>query len=122
MRSILGTACTPKSEGGLGYRAVVVNFRGCAGVELTSAQFYSAGHTDDIRSALLYISSKYPRAPLLGVGFSLGAGVLTRYLGEEGAASRLKAGCVLACVSEDAPTSFCVLLILILIIAVEHHS
>ncbi len=44
----------------------------------------SAGHTHDIRTALLYLSAKYPRAPLLGVGFSLGAGVLTRYVGEEG--------------------------------------
>lgn len=58
----------------------------------------SAGHTDDIRSALLYISAKYPKAPLLGVGFSLGANVLTRYVGEEGVNSRLKAAAVLACV------------------------
>ena len=29
MRSILAPACTPPDEGGLGYRAVVVNFRGC---------------------------------------------------------------------------------------------
>ncbi|KAG8954249.1 hypothetical protein FRC04_000472 [Tulasnella sp. 424] len=97
IRSILATACAPKSEGGLGARAVVVNFRGCCGVPLTSPQFYSAGHTDDIRSALLYISAKYPKAPLLGVGFSLGANVLTRYVGEEGGNSRLKTAVVLAC-------------------------
>lgn len=29
IRSILAGACAPKSKGGLGYRAVVVNFRGC---------------------------------------------------------------------------------------------
>jgi predicted alpha/beta-fold hydrolase len=29
VRSILAPACTPASYGGLGYRAVVVNFRGC---------------------------------------------------------------------------------------------
>ncbi|KAG8958920.1 hypothetical protein FRC00_002148 [Tulasnella sp. 408] len=97
VRSILATACAPQNEGGLGARAVVVNFRGCCGVPLTSPQFYSAGHTDDIRSALLYISAKYPKAPLLGVGFSLGANVLTRYVGEEGVNSRLKAAAVLAC-------------------------
>lgn len=97
IRSILSTACAPKSEGGLGARAVVVNFRGCCGVPLTSPQFYSAGHTDDIRSALLYISAKYPKAPLLGLGFSLGANVLTRYVGEEGDNSRLKTAIVLAC-------------------------
>ena len=97
---------------------MVVNFRGCAGVPLTSPQFCkytkresesvqilmmrqpdSAGYTDDIRSAILYISARYPRASLLGIGFSLGANVLTRYVGEEGTKCRLKAACVLACVS-----------------------
>ncbi|KAG8887098.1 hypothetical protein FRB98_000568 [Tulasnella sp. 332] len=97
VRSILATACLPKADGGLGARAVVVNFRGCAGVPLTSPQFYNGGNTDDIRTALLYISAIYPRAPLLGVGFSLGANVLTRYMGEEGSNSRLRAGVVLAC-------------------------
>jgi len=88
--------CTPVAKGGLGYRAVVVNFRGCAGVPLTSPRLYSGGTTDDIRVALMYISTMYPNAPLLGIGFSLGANVLTRYLAEEGEQSRLNAGCVLA--------------------------
>ena len=69
-----------------------------AGVEITSTQLYSAGHTDDLRTALLYISNLYPRARLLGLGFSLGANVMTRYLGEEGDRSKLTSGCVLACV------------------------
>lgn len=29
VRAILAPACTPVAEGGLGYRGVVVNFRGC---------------------------------------------------------------------------------------------
>lgn len=97
VRSIVARACAPKSDGGLGFRAIVVNFRGCAGVPVTSPQFYSAGHTDDLRSALVYISSTFPKAPLHGLGFSLGANVLTRYLGEEGEMSRLRSGIVLAC-------------------------
>ncbi|TCD69713.1 hypothetical protein EIP91_006480 [Steccherinum ochraceum] len=92
VRAVLAPACTPLAQGGLGYRAVVVNFRGCAGVPLTSPRLYSAGTTDDIRTALMYISATYPKAPLLGVGFSLGANVLTRYLAEEGERSRLNAG------------------------------
>ena len=47
----------------------------------------------------MYISKLYPDAPLLGIGFSLGANVLTRYLAQEGEQSRLAAGCVLGCVS-----------------------
>ncbi|KAF8212259.1 Alpha/Beta hydrolase protein [Mycena galopus ATCC 62051] len=97
VRSVLVPATTPVEEGGLGYRAVVVNFRGCAGVPVTSPQLYSAGHTGDIRQALVYISQRYPQAPLLGLGFSLGANVLTRYLAEEGEQSRLRSGCALAC-------------------------
>ena len=70
-----------------------------AGVPLTSDQLYSAGHTDDLRQALVYIARRYPDAPLLGLGFSLGANVIIRYLAEEGDQSRLRAGCALGCVS-----------------------
>ncbi|KAF8521575.1 AB-hydrolase YheT [Hysterangium stoloniferum] len=97
VRSIVATACAPKDKGGLGFRGVVVNFRGCAGVELTSAQLYSAGYTDDLRRALFYLSLKFPQAKMVGLGFSLGANVLTRYLGEEGENSKLISGCALAC-------------------------
>ncbi|KZT68995.1 AB-hydrolase YheT [Daedalea quercina L-15889] len=97
VRAILAPACTPVEQGGLGYRGIVVNFRGCAGVPLTSPQLYSAGHTDDIRVAVMHIANRYPRARLLGIGFSLGANVLTRYLAEEGTHSRLAAGCAVAC-------------------------
>ncbi|KAG7445503.1 AB-hydrolase YheT [Guyanagaster necrorhizus] len=97
VRNILAAACLPVEKGGLGYRAVVINFRGCAGIPLTSHQFYSAGYTDDLRQALLYISQLYPKAPLLGLGFSLGANVIVRYLAEEKEHSRLSSACVLAC-------------------------
>ncbi|KAH9079391.1 AB-hydrolase YheT [Lactarius deliciosus] len=97
VREILSPAVAPLDRGGLGYRAVVVNFRGCAGVPLTSPQLYSSCHTDDLRQALLYISYHYPRAPLLGLGFSLGANVLTRYVAEEGERCRLTSACALAC-------------------------
>lgn len=69
-----------------------------AGVPLTSGQLYSAGHTDDLRQALMYIAQRYPNAPLLGIGFSLGANVIVRYLAEEGDRSRLRAACALGCV------------------------
>ncbi|THH18139.1 hypothetical protein EW146_g2777 [Bondarzewia mesenterica] len=97
VRAILNPAVTPKEEGGIGYRGVVVNFRGCAGVQLTTPYLYSAGHTDDIRQALMYLSHLYPKAPLLGVGFSLGAGILTKYLAQEGEHSRLTSGCAFGC-------------------------
>ena len=118
LRAILAPVCAPVENGGLGYRAVVVTFRGCrsivaslvnlcsclcvyagAGVPVTSPRLYTAGHTDDLRQALIYISHKYPHAPLLGLAFSLGANIMTRYLGEEGDRSRLSSALVVSCVS-----------------------
>ncbi|KAJ7707641.1 Alpha/Beta hydrolase protein [Mycena rosella] len=95
VRAILAPACAPVEQGGLGYRAVVVNFRGC--VPLTSAKFYTAAQTDDLRQALIYISKLYPKAPLLGLGFSMGGNILIRYLAEEGVNSRLSSACILGC-------------------------
>ncbi|KAG9318460.1 Alpha/Beta hydrolase protein [Chiua virens] len=98
VRAILAPACQTVSQGGLGYRAVVVNFRGCAGVPITSPQLYSAGGTDDIRQAVFHISNRFPDAPLLALGFSLGANVMTRYIAEEGEHCRFQSACALACV------------------------
>ncbi|OBZ76520.1 hypothetical protein A0H81_03497 [Grifola frondosa] len=92
LRSILAPACASVAEGGLGYRAVVINFRGCAGTPVTSDQLYHCGTTDDARQALMYIAKCYPHARLIGVGFSLGANMLVRYLAQEGEYSRLVAG------------------------------
>ncbi|CCL99224.1 uncharacterized protein FIBRA_01239 [Fibroporia radiculosa] len=97
VRAVLSVVCAPSESGGLGYRAVVVNSRGCAGVPITSPQFYSAGATDDVRVAIYYIRRRYPRAILLGLAFSVGGNILTRYVAEEGESCRLAAACVLAC-------------------------
>ncbi|KAJ7756513.1 Alpha/Beta hydrolase protein [Mycena maculata] len=97
VRAILAPACAPVEQGGLGYRAVVVNFRGCSGVPITSPKFYTAAQTDDLRQALTFISKLYPNAPLLGLGFSIGGNVMLRYLAEEGVNSRLCSACVLGC-------------------------
>jgi len=77
-----------------------------AGVPITSPQLYSAGHTDDLRQALFYISHRFPEAPLLGLSFSLGANVMTRYVAEEGEFSRLKSACILGCVRGYNSLSF----------------
>ncbi|KAI1795249.1 AB-hydrolase YheT [Ganoderma leucocontextum] len=97
VRAILAPACASVEDGGLGYRAVVVNYRGCAGTPVTSEKLYHCGNTDDARQALMYISHRYPKARLIGLGFSLGANVLVRYLAQEGERSRIVAGCALAC-------------------------
>ncbi len=50
------------------------------------------GTTLDLALSLHYLRSRYPRSPLHGLGFSLGASVLSRYLGETGPSSRLSSG------------------------------
>lgn len=113
IKSILIHIIKPVEKGGLGYRAVVSHSRGCesicyseatraqfvlpgGGVPITSTKFYSAGGTDDFRQALIYISHRYPRAILLGLAFSLGSNIMTRYIAQEGEKSRLASVCVLA--------------------------
>jgi predicted alpha/beta-fold hydrolase len=121
IRAILHRVCAPVEAGGFGYRAIVVNYRGCtyilvhppliqssittgAGVPITSPQLYSAGTTDDFRQALMYISHRFPKATLHGLGFSLGSNVMTKYIAEEGGQTRLHSGCALACVSKTYHT------------------
>ncbi|KAF8321400.1 Alpha/Beta hydrolase protein, partial [Cantharellus anzutake] len=98
VRNLLAIVTGRQSEGGLGYRGVVVNSRGCecGNVPLRTPQM-SAGSPDDLCSSLLYIASIYPNAPIYAVGFSLGATVLAKYLGQEGERSRIRAGIVIAC-------------------------
>ncbi|CAK9783619.1 unnamed protein product [Cutaneotrichosporon oleaginosum] len=97
VRNILNWAIKPTSEGGIGARGVVVNFRGCGGTPLTSPQLYSAAASCDLNSAAHYLRHTFPQSALHGIGFSLGASVLARYLGERGDSSLLSSGTVIGC-------------------------
>nr|GLL23907.1 embryogenesis-associated protein EMB8-like [Ipomoea trifida] len=68
-----------------GWRVVVCNHRGLGGVSITSERFYNAGWTEDIRKIIDHLHTQYPEAPLFSVGTSIGANVLVKYLGEDGA-------------------------------------
>ncbi|XP_057518276.1 embryogenesis-associated protein EMB8 isoform X2 [Amaranthus tricolor] len=67
----------------LGWRVVVFNSRGCANSPVTTPQFYSASFTGDLSEVIAHVSGRYPKANLYAVGWSLGANILVRYLGEE---------------------------------------
>lgn len=56
-----------------GWRAVVLNNRGCSGAPLTSKRFYNAVEMDDIQFMVNYIKEKYHPPHLFLAGFSLGA-------------------------------------------------
>ncbi|GAA5868956.1 hypothetical protein JCM8547_003232 [Rhodosporidiobolus lusitaniae] len=83
VRNVLAIVTRPVEEGGLGWRAAVVNSRGCAGSQITSQKLYSGAVTDDLRCALAFISHFAPKAPLYGIGFSLGANQMAKLVGEE---------------------------------------
>ncbi|GAA5952007.1 hypothetical protein JCM21900_000113 [Sporobolomyces salmonicolor] len=101
VRNILTVVTRPKEEGGLGWRGAVVNSRGCANTPITSPILYNGAVTDDLRSALAFITHFAPKAPLYGIGFSLGANQIAKYVGEEAADSAVKAA-----ISLGAPFDF----------------
>ena len=65
-----------------GWRPVVLNYRGCGGLELTSPTLYCASFTDDVHLAIETIQQQYPQARLFAAGYSLGSMILSKYLSE----------------------------------------
>ncbi|MEW5315800.1 MAG: hypothetical protein WDW38_007205 [Sanguina aurantia] len=74
-----------------GIRAVVFNSRGTADSPILTPQFYSASFTGDTRAVINHLKTGHPNSLMLAAGWSLGANILLRYLGEEGAATPLAA-------------------------------
>ncbi|XP_051193558.1 embryogenesis-associated protein EMB8 [Lolium perenne] len=66
-----------------GWRVVVFNSRGCASSPVTTAKFYSASFTGDLRQVVDHVLARYPECNIYAAGWSLGANILVRYLGEE---------------------------------------
>lgn len=67
-----------------GIRAIVFNSRGTSASPVLTAQFYSASYTGDMRNVVAHVRNRYPGSLLFAAGWSLGANIMTRYLGEEG--------------------------------------
>eukprot|EP01041_Mallomonas_annulata_P002809 gene2809-5527_t len=64
-----------------GYKAVVVVARGCSTLKLTTSAGFTGARTDDYEQSVEHIHERFPNAELFGLGFSLGAGILLKYLG-----------------------------------------
>jgi predicted alpha/beta-fold hydrolase len=60
-----------------GWEACVINSRGCAKHKITSPVLYNARATWDTRQTVKWLRQKFPNRPLFGIGFSLGANILT---------------------------------------------
>lgn len=79
-----------------GWEACVVTSRGCARHNLTTPILYNARATWDTRQTVKWLRKTFPNRPLFGLGFSLGANIITNYIGEEGDACELKAAVVIS--------------------------
>lgn len=95
-----------------GWNAMAVNFRGCGGVKMTTPRSYNAAYTGDLRSLVQQVAARMStttdssmRPKILLVGNSLGASLVTKYLGEEGLAGTLPQ-CVAGGVSLGNPMLF----------------
>jgi predicted alpha/beta-fold hydrolase len=76
LRHVLRPLCLePKDEDK--WEACVVNSRGCSHSKITSGVLYNARSTWDLRQSLEWIRQKWPNRKLFGIGFSLGANILT---------------------------------------------
>jgi len=69
-------------------RCVVFNFRGLGGHNLQTPRTYCGANTDDLSEILAHIKARHPKAPVVGVGISLGGIILGNYLADKGESAR----------------------------------
>ena len=88
----------------LGWRSTVLNFRSCARdpadirrrLPNRRPRLYHSGETGDLDFVVRLLTAREPSAPLFSIGFSLGGNVLLKWLGEQGAASPIRAAAVIS--------------------------
>ena len=71
-----------KKANEIGATGLGFNFRGCSGEPNLQLRSYHSGETADLHFVLGYIIKKYGFKKIALVGFSLGANVILKYLGE----------------------------------------
>lgn len=70
-------AIAPLVMNGGNWDVCVVNARGCANSKVTSGLLFNARATWDVRQFVKWAKQTFPNRPLFGLGFSLGANILT---------------------------------------------
>lgn len=68
-----------------GFRPIFMHLRGCSGEPNRLDRFYHSGATEDLAEVLAALAEDPEGPPLAAVGFSLGANLLLKYLGERDA-------------------------------------
>jgi predicted alpha/beta-fold hydrolase len=100
--SMIKDAMNPKEGSGQGYKCAIVNFRGAAGVPMTSPRLYWNNTWEDVQEPVDYISKKYccdsvtgkKQRNLYAFSVSLGGAMLGNYLCKVGSKSPLDAAVI----------------------------
>jgi predicted alpha/beta-fold hydrolase len=79
------------------FKCILINHRAGSNTPLTSPMLYCAKSSWDTREALNYIHKQYPDKKIYAIGISLGANILSHYLGEEGDNCLLTKACCVSC-------------------------
>ena len=73
-----------------GISSVAMNFRGCSGEMNRLARAYHSGVSEDVDEVFGKLATEYPQHNFVFVGYSLGANVLLKWLGESKSHSRIR--------------------------------
>ena len=73
-----------------GFHIVVFVARGCGRLPLTTPESFTASRTTDFRAVIEHVVSCNKGRDIHAIGFSLGAGLLLKYLGEHGEEAGLR--------------------------------
>lgn len=68
----------------LSYNTVALHFRGCSSEPNRHAQMFHGGQTDDLAEVIDTLVSQAQGNKVYAIGFSIGANILLKYLGERG--------------------------------------
>jgi len=74
-----------------GFNTVVMHFRGCGPQDNLLARSYHSGESGDAKEFLVSLKKRFPDSKLFALGFSLGANMLLKLLGESPETSLLNA-------------------------------
>ena len=86
-----------------GYRVAVLNHIGALStVAVTSPRIFNYGSTGDYHLMVTEILKRFPTTKVICVGFSMGANLITKYLGEKYSRSRQIVSGISVCQGYDA--------------------
>ena len=86
-----------------GYRAAVLNHIGALNtVTITSPRIFNYGTTGDYHLMVTEILKRFPTTKVICVGFSMGANLVTKYLGEKYSRSQQIIAGISVCQGYDA--------------------